>query len=147
MKKISEKKSRPYKFKVLSEANPPATTRLNSNSTITLTNIKTLTTQQQDTYSTKTAINIIGDITALNSNSTVTLTDITVSVAITKQHNTPTIKTKDTSHTTTTTLTMDISTMTTNTSNVIFTTGGNMTCTNVNTNTCTDTSTDLRSNT
>ena len=52
-KKILEKKSRPYKFKVLSEANLPATTILNSNSTITLTNTKTLTTQQQDTYSTK----------------------------------------------------------------------------------------------
>ena len=75
--KILEKKSRPYKLKVLSETNPPATTILNSNSTITLTNTKALTTQQQDTYSTKTAdyINTTSDIAALKSNSTIALTD------------------------------------------------------------------------
>ena len=107
IKKILEKKSRPYEFEVLSEANIPATTILNSNLTITLTNTKTLTTQQQDTYSTKTAdyINITSDITALKSNSTIALTDITGSVPITKQHNTATINTKNT--------------MTANTSNIM----------------------------
>ena len=36
IKRILRKKSRPYKFKALSEASPPATTILNSNSTIIL---------------------------------------------------------------------------------------------------------------
>ena len=90
--KILEKKSRPYKLKVLSETNPPATTILNSNSTVTLTNTKALTTQQQDTYSTKTAgyISTTSDIAALKSNSTFALTDLTVSVPLTKQLQQPT---------------------------------------------------------
>ena len=53
--KILEKKSIPYKLKVLSETSPPASTILNSNPTTALTNTKTLRTQQQDTYSTKAA--------------------------------------------------------------------------------------------
>ena len=133
--KILEKKSIPYKFKVLSETSPPATTILNSNPTITLTITKTLRTQQQDTHSTKAAdyINITSNIAALKSNSTIALTGITVSVPITKQLNTAITNTKNTK--------------TTNTSNITSTTGTNMTCTDVNTNTCTDKSIDLRSNT
>ena len=133
--KILEKQSRPYKLKVLSETNPPATTILISNSTITLTNTKALTTQQQNTYSTKTAdyINTTNDIVAMKSNSTIALTGLTVSVPLTKQLNTAITNTKNTK--------------TTNTSNITSTTGTNMTCTDLNTNTCTDTSTDLRSKT
>ena len=129
--KILEKKSRPYKLKVLSETNPPATTILNSNSTITLTNTKALTTQKQDTYSTKTAdyINTTNDIAALKSNSTIALTDLTVSVPLTKQHNTAVTNTKNTK--------------TTNTSNITFPTGTNMTCNGSLTNTHTATGTNI----
>ena len=74
--KILEKKSRPYKLKLLSETNPPDTMIPNSNSTITLKTTKALTNQQEDVYSTKTAdfINTTGDIAALKSNSTIALT-------------------------------------------------------------------------